>query len=160
MLLHELGHVKRRDLWVSVASHIACAIHWYNPLVWILRKHQVTQCEFACDSFVLSSGANAKSYIHAICDVAETASNQNHVALALAMANKASLKQRVQILLEEPKPASKTLTLIILFLTGSAALAINLVQPIAPPIEIEQEAPVYSDKELQQRLDADPFPAD
>ncbi len=38
VMLHELGHLKRRDLWTSLAGQVACALHWFNPLVWILRK--------------------------------------------------------------------------------------------------------------------------
>ena len=161
VLLHELGHVKRRDLWISVASHLTCALHWYNPLVWILRKMQAAQCEFACDSFVLSSGANPKHYIHAICNVAETASDQEEMALALAMANKATLRQRVEILLREQQPHGKALTLVILLSTATLALAINVVETL-PTQQLAPAEPgqLYSEEEIQTRLSADPFPAD
>ncbi len=156
VLLHELGHVKRRDLWISVASHIACAIYWFNPLVWLLRKQQVSQCEFACDTFVLSSGANAKNYINAICDVAETASKQSHVTLALAMADKASLKKRVSHLLQATPPSSKTLPLTLLVLTASSALAINVIRPLQASAPLPQKS--LLGQEVDRRLHADPFP--
>lgn len=156
VLLHELGHVKRRDLWVSVASHISCAIYWFNPLVWLLRKQQVNQCEFACDAFVLSSGANAKNYINAICDVAEAASKQSRITLALAMADKASLKKRVTHLLQDPLPNSRALPIFLLFLTASSTLAINVIRPLAatPP----RPDKTVVEKEIERRLQADPFP--
>ncbi len=160
VLLHELGHIKRRDLWISVASHIACALHWFNPIVWMLRKHQATQCEFACDSFVLSAGANAKSYIHAICDVAETANKQPNVALALAMANKASLKQRVELLLEDQRPKGHTLTIALLLLSATTAFGINLVTPVQHQAQLIKEQQEYSPEEINTRHDANPFPGE
>ena len=34
VLLHELAHIKRRDTVVQLLAQIACALHWFNPLVW------------------------------------------------------------------------------------------------------------------------------
>lgn len=159
VILHELGHVKRRDLWIAVASQITCAIHWFNPLVWLLKQQQHTQCEFACDTFVLSSGANAKNYIHAICDVAETASTQRDIGLALAMADKASLKKRVDILLQPETKKSATLAGIAFILTASIGLAANIVKPLeVKPQHVEQQDII--NQEVETRFNANPFPAD
>lgn len=34
VLLHELGHIKRRDSTTQLLGQLACAFHWFNPLVW------------------------------------------------------------------------------------------------------------------------------
>lgn len=64
VILHELGHHVRHDLWASMAARLACLVHWFNPLAWILRARLLTQCEFACDARVLATGIDAKSYAH------------------------------------------------------------------------------------------------
>ena len=33
VLLHELAHIKRRDTIVQLLAQVACALHWFNPLV-------------------------------------------------------------------------------------------------------------------------------
>ena len=35
MLAHQLCHWKARDPWWGVARCLCCAIHWFNPLVWM-----------------------------------------------------------------------------------------------------------------------------
>jgi len=174
VLLHELGHVKRKDLWLSVASHIVCAIHWFNPLIWTLRKHHVALCEFACDTYVLETGANPKRYINALCDVAEATSNQHRLnngigsTLALAMANKATLRQRVECLLQDNKPSGHWLTLSVLLGSAVSGFALNMIVPKGPlgeqkpDVHIAEEQPVngYSKQEIETRLTANPFPED
>jgi beta-lactamase regulating signal transducer with metallopeptidase domain len=36
VLLHELSHVKRLDWLTQMIGQLASALHWFNPLVWIL----------------------------------------------------------------------------------------------------------------------------
>lgn len=35
VLLHELAHVRRHDAALGALAHLACALHWPNPLVWL-----------------------------------------------------------------------------------------------------------------------------
>src|SRR5262249_55221259 len=35
VMAHELTHVKRRDCLMQAMAQLACAIYWFNPLVWI-----------------------------------------------------------------------------------------------------------------------------
>lgn len=53
-LLHELAHVQRRDALSTLISRLACAIHWYNPLVWFAAEQMRSLQERACDDAVLS----------------------------------------------------------------------------------------------------------
>jgi TonB family protein len=62
VVAHELAHVKRNDIfWLNIASVLA-VFHWFNPLVWIVRQLLMKESEFACDDFVLTTGASARDY--------------------------------------------------------------------------------------------------
>lgn len=181
VMLHELGHVKRRDLWASLAGQIACALHWFNPLVWILRKRLTHECEYACDAHVISCGTHPGNYINALCDVAESCQETNMLnarkghslafSAALSMANKATLRNRVENLLEKNQGASRVSSLIVittLVISASAALAINLVRPdvkkslegVDTPLSEIVTEEGYSKQEINLRLSANPFPGE
>ena len=53
VLLHELAHVKRRDIVVSWAFALLQIIHWFNPLVWLGFARWRVDRELACDALAL-----------------------------------------------------------------------------------------------------------
>jgi len=53
VILHELGHWRRRDMVASRLIRGSLALHWFNPLVWLGARMAQTDCELACDEFVL-----------------------------------------------------------------------------------------------------------
>lgn len=54
IMLHELMHAKRKDLWVNQLWTIALGIHWFNPVVWYAVYKMRADQEIACDTGVLS----------------------------------------------------------------------------------------------------------
>lgn len=53
ILLHELGHYKRKDLLINKLSILAISLHWFNPVVWYAVKRMKSDREIACDAYVL-----------------------------------------------------------------------------------------------------------
>lgn len=164
VLLHELGHVARRDLWVALTAHLACLVHWFNPLVWWLRRRLLAQCEFACDAKVIAMGADPAHYATALCDVAEAGVNSRlpmpHAALA--MATRATLRQRVERVIGHPGSKGSLVVTTTLLLTVTASLALSVVR-FAPPHLADRDPLLpspYTPHEIEMRLSANPFPAD
>ncbi|MGJ8633353.1 MAG: M56 family metallopeptidase [Luteolibacter sp.] len=64
VLMHELGHWKRRDLWVNFLLVVLQAVHWFNPLVWWAFHRVRVESERATDAWVLKrAGADqARNY--------------------------------------------------------------------------------------------------
>jgi beta-lactamase regulating signal transducer with metallopeptidase domain len=52
ILLHELAHIKRGDLWVHAVYMILQIIYWFNPLLWIIRRTLQNLRELCCDATV------------------------------------------------------------------------------------------------------------
>jgi len=52
ILLHELTHMRRRDIAVKWLTLVVCAFHWFNPVVWLMRREIDRACELSCDEAV------------------------------------------------------------------------------------------------------------
>lgn len=52
-LLHELVHYRRRDIWLKTLVLWVNAVHWFNPLVWLMVKAVERDTELACDEGAL-----------------------------------------------------------------------------------------------------------
>ena len=53
ILLHELEHVRRRDLIWNWATLFVQALHWFNPLVWVAGRRFLADREVVCDRAAL-----------------------------------------------------------------------------------------------------------
>lgn len=49
IFLHELTHCKRRDLVYKLAALVVNALHWFNPLMYLLSRQINELCELSCD---------------------------------------------------------------------------------------------------------------
>lgn len=164
VLLHELGHIRRRDLWVSHAAQLNCILHWCNPFVWLLHTKLRNQCEFAVDAKIIEGGTDVQCYVSALCNVAETLIPQKTLPNgALAMADKASLRNRVNNLANTRASSSPLVVALLLGCTISSTLALAVVRPqasLTTPSQPHFPTPVYSAQEIELRLSASPFPDD
>ncbi len=54
MFRHELVHIKHHDLFIKYIGLLVMAVHWYNPLVYVLFHEVSVISEMYCDSTVIS----------------------------------------------------------------------------------------------------------
>ena len=59
MLTHELTHLRRHDLAFKLLLAAACALHWYDPAVWLLARRAGRDIEAACDEQVVAGQGSA-----------------------------------------------------------------------------------------------------
>lgn len=52
ILLHELAHIKRGDLLIHAIYMTLQIAYWFNPLLWLIRKHLQSLRELCCDATV------------------------------------------------------------------------------------------------------------
>ncbi len=54
IMLHELAHLKRKDIATFWIMALLKAVYWMNPLIWYALNKMRQDCEVACDAFTLS----------------------------------------------------------------------------------------------------------
>lgn len=53
ILRHELTHLRRWDVAYKGILSLACAMHWFNPLVWLMSRAAGRNLELCCDDAVV-----------------------------------------------------------------------------------------------------------
>lgn len=134
VLLHELAHVQRRDTLAQLLAQIACALHWFNPLVWLAAWRLGVERERACDDLVLASGVRPSAYAEHLLDVVtQFAPARWTQSCGLAMARQSSLEGRLIAVLSENQ-SRRSVTMAV------AAIALAVAVGIAVPIAMLRAA--------------------
>ncbi len=70
VLLHELAHIRRRDVLTGWLAYLLLCLHWFNPVLWWAKRRCAHDRELACDARVLSllTPAERRAYGHALLD--------------------------------------------------------------------------------------------
>lgn len=53
VLVHELTHYKRRDIWLKTLALLVNIVHWFNPVMWYMVRMVERDTELACDEAAL-----------------------------------------------------------------------------------------------------------
>ena len=179
VLLHEIGHLKRRDLWTQLLSQTVCALYWFHPLVWVLKRSLHQTREFACDHTVLSCGTEPAHYAEHLLALAKNLSrspaaprlamaNGLFLAMATAHGRRSSLELRVRAILSFRRSTQLSVLLgCLLFAIGLGTAWATAIFSPAPPLIAWPNSPgstestvghIYDPEEMHLRLMANPFP--
>lgn len=158
VLLHELAHIKRRDALSQLLAQAACALHWFNPLVWLAVWRLHVERERACDDLVLASGVRASAYAEHLLNVATRLTSSPWTqACGLAMARSSSLHGRITAVLNAKQNRRKLTTVL---LVSSMVITIAFVIPIAMMSAASEPVALTSNNDQIDEKTAGEKPAD
>ena len=107
VLTHEICHIKNKDHLWGILRLLCCAIHWFNPLVWIAASMSRTDSELRCDDRVTQpmNQEERKSYASVLVLAAarRNAPGLGVLATGMTMTGK-RLKTRVATVMQNRKP--------------------------------------------------------
>jgi beta-lactamase regulating signal transducer with metallopeptidase domain len=116
VLMHELAHVRRGDLWINLVQTLLQVVYFYNPLLWLANATIRRVREQAVDETVLvAMGKSADQYPETLVAVARLAlANRPTLALRLigVVESKGALTARIKHILARPIPKSAKLGLL------------------------------------------------
>lgn len=118
IIRHELVHFKRHDVCYKLLIMLACMIHWFNPLVWVLRMHSGFDLEYACDELVLQ-GCNEeqrKKYVKTIFNLMQLQYKNRFTEVLYFSGGEKNMKQRFLFILNLTKKRSGFGIIVILIL--------------------------------------------
>lgn len=102
VVLHELLHVRRRDLWMQSLTRLAVALTWFHPLAWLALQRTRTEAEHATDDAVLTTGAcSSVDYAeHFLAIARQVARATPPLQSATSMAGRSSVEARLRSILD------------------------------------------------------------
>jgi len=100
-LRHEQAHIARRDWLWHLLAEVVCALCWFQPGAWWLRRQLRAESERACDDRVLLSGISGPDYAAHLLEILRAGRAS---ALAPGMAASGSMEVRVKHILDPKKP--------------------------------------------------------
>lgn len=140
VLLHEFAHIKRNDFYTQTLAQFACAVYWFNPLLWLAAHQLRLERERACDDFVVTSGTSGADYAADLLEIACGRSNAAVARFAIGLAERRSqLEQRILAVVNPRTPRRRTTFFgkcMVAFATSIVALAAGAVQIKAREIQV------------------------
>ena len=127
ILRHELCHYRRRDPLYKWFAAGVLALHWFNPLSWLIRRELNRACELSCDETLLRSMDRNKkqSYGETLLRMAASASLPAGVVATTFSTEKKDLKERLEQIMHYQHTKGRVLAalLALLLLCGCTAAA-------------------------------------
>jgi len=127
---HELTHLRRKDIFVKWLMLLASALHWFNPLVWLIRREIDRTCELSCDEAVIRnlSTADKQVYGNTLIEVSANTKVTRAVASVTMSEEKKNLKERLGAIMKS-KRRTRTATMfsiLLLLLAACSAVALGV----------------------------------
>ncbi|HEY0996253.1 MAG TPA: M56 family metallopeptidase [Gemmatimonadaceae bacterium] len=132
VLLHELAHVRRRDLVGHTLARVACALYWFHPMVWSAAKALRNESERACDDMALDCGAHAPDYAEHLLEIVTSVRADRTPAVAMAMARRSEFEGRMLAILDPDRPRARPGRRQVLATTLSLGMMAVLISAAAP----------------------------
>ena len=115
VLLHELIHLRRGDLWVNFVQTLLQIAYWWHPLLWLANARVRRMREEAVDDAVMVAlSEDAQIYPSTLLEVAKAAFGRPLAALRLVgiLESRTALRGRIERLLNFGAPRKAGLTLV------------------------------------------------
>ena len=132
VLLHELAHVRRKDLLGHMLGRLVCAFYWFHPLVWMAAKRLRSESERACDDLALACGTRATDYAEHLLDIVTSVRRDATPMVALAMARRKEFEGRMLAILDPDLRHSSPSRRQSAALIAALALVGGVVAAVAP----------------------------
>lgn len=131
VLLHELAHARRGDLWINTLQTLLQIVWWWHPFVWVANARlRAAREETVDDTVAYELGPESDAYPGVLLEVARTALNRPGLSVGLIgiLESRSGLRHRIERLLDRRAPVPPRLGPAALVAIASAAL---IVLPMA-----------------------------
>jgi beta-lactamase regulating signal transducer with metallopeptidase domain len=132
VLLHECSHIRRKDWLTQLLAQIACAVYWFNPLVWIANRYLRAEQERACDARIVQLGTRPSEYAVHLLDVARAMARRPCLPVAGVMLTRPGMLERRLRSILEPGASRRRAVMPGPVVVSAVAAVVAVVSVLAP----------------------------
>jgi len=136
VFIHELCHLKRRDVYLGWLISLLQILHWFNPLMWFAFHRMRLDREFACDALAVST-MNAEEtpvYGRTILNLLERFSQVSYVpSIAGILEDSSQIERRIKMIAKSKKTSPVQWAAAVLIFAVLAGIGLTDAYPAPPP---------------------------
>lgn len=158
ILLHEITHMRKYDIVVKRLLILVGALHWFNPIIYFVRREIDKACELACDESVIKKFDNdgKQHYGDALIMVAADTIRNMPVSITM-FENKKNLRERLDAIMKHKNFPRKTIFLscVLLVIITCCTFYLGIARSSTNPengnvITYEDENPIQRQRHLKE----------
>ena len=142
ILLHELTHYRRRDLLYKWFAVLVSSLHWFNPMMILVRREIGRACELSCDEAVIRSldAPERQGYGKTLLAIASNRRLPSGVVTTTMCEEKRELKERLEGIMTYKKKSVLTvaLTLVLTALLAGCSVALGAANTTTQTLKVAQ----------------------
>lgn len=138
VFIHELCHLKRRDVYLGWLISLLQILHWFNPLIWFAFHRMRLDREFACDALAVSrmNAEETPVYGRTILNLLERFSQVSYVpSIAGILEDSSQIERRVKMIAKSQKTSPVQWVAAVLIFAALAGVGLTDAYPAQPPLE-------------------------
>lgn len=158
ILMHEIIHMKRHDIFVKWLLILVGAIHWFNPFVYFVRREMNKACELACDESVIKRFdiSEMQQYGDTLIAVAADSIRKMPLSYSITMfEDKENLKERLDAIMKHKKHSTRTVIVasVILVTIVCAVLGLSTLHGIENEHAYKDNYPLPQDQKRIKEIE-------
>ncbi len=156
ILLHEVIHMKRHDIFVKWLFVFVVSIHWFNPLVYRVRREMNQACELACDESAIKrfDVSEMQQYGDTLIAVASDSIRKTPFPITM-FEDKKNLKERLDAIMKHQRYSKKTVIAagVMLVTIASAVLGLNTLHEVESEHHYADNFPLPQDQKRIKEIE-------
>lgn len=155
--LHEMTHIRHRDIFWKLLCILVCIFHWYNPFAWILLYQYGKMSEYYCDERCVEGRSAEEKKDYAMFLVREAVDGKNRAPVTYLSRNGRKMKERIRFILSgRQKKGTAVLTVGILTFCLSGLSVFAYMPPYGDLDPMEENGYYLNEYEMEEiELDTD-----
>ncbi|GAC1580038.1 MAG: hypothetical protein NVS3B7_14410 [Candidatus Elarobacter sp.] len=149
IVIHEVAHLRRCDVWTNALARVAEALVAHNPAAWFVMGRLAIEREIACDDWVVARTGAGDAFAQTLATLATRTGFRGSTVAPSVLGSRHAVVVRIERLLDArprrllPSPSALGGALMVLALIAFVAQSVSPVLAFEPPRQstIAQSAP-------------------